>query len=322
MKTYKPLFLVCMLLLCSITILFSQSREGMIQLEMQNYVMKETMGEVEGEGETVDGIPVGKWEYYLMYDRNIKYYEGTFLNGKKEGTWNNYALLPPMGYTNNYDLVRSTEVWKAGLMYRFKMGQNNLLVVVPNGLGEPYASELRRLDESFENSYRRTHGKTYTPEFGETVESLQARLIPMIRSQLIKSKKVSELKEWTLGGKLKLHEKFENGEIVYQKIQRWDNNVLYSTETHEHGVLRNKTLYMGGDPNDIISYSYFENGELEYMKHIKNDTIPVGKWIENYPDGNKKYQGSYINGKRTGKWKFWDEEGNIEVIKYKDGKPV
>lgn len=305
----------------AVTAVNAQSREGMINLELQNYVMKETLGEVIGEGELIDSVRDGKWEFYLMYDRNIKYYEGYYQDGVKSGTWNNYALLPPMGYTNNYDLVRSTEVWKNGMLFRFKMGQNNLLALIEDGLSEPHVSELRRLDESFENSYRRTHGKTYTPEYGETVESLQARLIPMIRSVLIKSGEKAELKEWTLGGKLKLHEKYEDGEIVYQFIQRWENNVLYSSEVYEFGVMQEKTLYMNGDQNDMISYRYFNSGELEYMKHLKNDSIPIGKWIENYPDGNKKYQGSYINGLREGKWKFWDEEGNMEVIKYKAGEP-
>lgn len=299
----------------------AQSREGMINLELQNYVMKETLGEVVGEGELIDSVRDGKWEFYLMYDRNIKYYEGYYQDGVKSGTWNNYALLPPMGYTNNYDLIRSTEVWKNGMLFRFKMGQNNLLALIEDGLSEPHVSELRRLDESFENSYRRTHGKTYTPEYGETVESLQARLIPMIRSVLIKSGEKAELKEWTLGSKLKLHEKYEDGEIVYQFVQRWDNNVLYSSEVYEFGVMQEKTLYMNGDQNNVISYRYFDSGELEYMKHLKNDSIPIGKWIKNYPDGNKKYQGSYINGLREGKWKFWDEEGNMEVIKYKAGEP-
>jgi antitoxin component YwqK of YwqJK toxin-antitoxin module len=310
-----------LILFCFSHVLFSQSREGMIQLELQNYVMKETLGEVVGEGELRDGVPTGKWEYFLIYDRNIKYSEGHFINGKKEGVWRNYALSLPMGYSDNYDLVRSSETYKDGLLYRFKMGQDNLLVLIEEGLGEPYISELKRLDESFENSYRRTHGKTYTPEYGETVESLQSRLIPMIQSQLTISGKKSELKQWTITGKLKLHKKYNEGEVVYQLTQQWDNNILYSTEEYKHNILREKTLYMNGDPNDIISYRYFEDGELEYMKQYKNDSIPVGKWIENYPGGNKKYQGFYVNGKRDGKWKFWDKKGNVEVIKYKEGKP-
>ena len=322
MKSFNLNAMAGLVLLCFSHVLFSQSREGMIQLELQNYVMKETLGEVVGEGELEDGVPAGRWEYYLIYDRNIKYSDGNYISGKKEGVWRNFALSLPLGYNDNYDLVRSTETYKDGLLYRYKMGQDNLLILIQEGLGEPYLSELKRLDESFENSYRRTHGKTHTPQFGETVESLQSRLIPMIRLQLTKSGKQSELKQWTITGKLKLHEKYDDGEVVYQLAQRWDNNILYSTEEYRYEILREKTLYMNGDPNNIIRYRYFEDGELEYMKHFKNDSIPIGKWIENYPGGKKKYQGSYVNGKRNGKWKFWDEDGNVEVVKYKDGEPA
>jgi hypothetical protein len=268
----------------------------------------------------VDGEKEGQWVYFMLYDRDILYYKGFYIDGKKEGVWNNYALLPPMGYTDNFDLVRSTENWKNDLLYRFKMGQNNILLTIDDGLGEPYVSEIKRLDEAFENSYRRTHGKTVTPEFGESVESLQSRLIPMIRTELLKSKQKAQLKFYTLGNKLRLHEKYDSGVIVYRLIQSWDNNILYSKEIYDHEILKEKYIYMNGDPNDMIHYEYFDNGDMAFMKHLKNDTIPVGRWIENYPNGEKKSQGSYVNGKRDGKWKFWDEDGNVTVVKYSEGE--
>src|SRR5210317_1953643 len=147
-----------------------QSQEALIQLELTNYVTRESLNQIEGEGEMIDGVPHGEWVYYLLFDRNIIYKKGHYIHGKKSGVWNNYALLPPMGYTNNYDLVRSTENYKGGKLFRYKMGQDNLLITIENGLDEPHISELQRLDEAFENSYRRTHGKTVTPEFGESVE--------------------------------------------------------------------------------------------------------------------------------------------------------
>ena len=52
-----------------------------------------------------------------------------------------------MGYANNYDLVRSTENYKEGKLYRYKMGQDNLLIIIEHGLDEPYISELQRLDD-------------------------------------------------------------------------------------------------------------------------------------------------------------------------------
>ena len=315
MSSNKKTILGIVLFLLTVAV-FSQSQESRIQLALQNYVTKETLGELEGEGEMLDGVKHGLWIYYLIYDRDIMYCKGNYDNGKKKGVWNNYALIPPVGYANNYDFVRSTETWDGGLLYRIKMGQNNLLILIEEGLGEPYVSEIRRLDEAFENSFRRTHGSTQGPEFGESLESLQSRVVPMLRIELLKSKKKAELKHFTIDRKLKLHELYDSGHIVFRLSQTWDNGILYSKEIYLNEVLSEKYLFMDGDPKDVIHYKYFSSGDLEYMRHYKNDTIPVGRWIENYPGGEKKSQGSYVNGVKSGKWKFWDEDGNVEVVKY------
>jgi len=301
------------------TTIFAQSREGLIQLELKNYESKESLGQVIGEGTNLDSKPHGEWAYFLLYNRNIMYCKGNFVNGKKTGVWNNYALLPPMGYNSNYDLVRSTEHYKENKLFRYKMGQDNLLITIDEGLDEPYISELRRLDEAFENSYRRTHGKTITPEFGESVESIQSRVIPMIRAELLKSRQKSELKFWSLYNKLKLHELYDSGKIVSQINQQWEKTVLYSKEIYRDEMLKEKYLYMGGDPSDIMEYRYLPSGDLKYLRHFIKDTVPSGRWLENYDNGESKTQENYVNGQPDGKWKFWDKNGEVEIVKYKNG---
>lgn len=315
----KTILLTLTLIAIYSQILFAQSREGMILSGISDYVTYETKNQVEGEGELIDGKPHGLWEYYLIFDLDIKYKQGNWTNGQKNGVWNNYSLDPPMGYVNNFDLVRSTETWKEGLLYRLKMGQNNLLIIMHDGLGEPYVSEIQRLEEAFEYSYWRTHGKTVTWEFGESVESILSRFIPLIKKELLNSNIESELKFWSLYKKLKLHEKYDSGKLVYQLVQNWEKEVLYSKEIYINELLSEKFVFMDGDPKDVIEYRYYPSGTLKSMKHFKNDTIPIGRWIENNPDGSKKFQGTYSNGKRDGKWKFWDEEGNQQIVKFKDG---
>ncbi|NQT78445.1 MAG: hypothetical protein HQ565_12075 [Bacteroidetes bacterium] len=313
--------ILCLIFLAHSIGLFAQSREGLIILEIKNYESKESRGQVVEKGEFVNGKPHGEWTYYMIHDPNIIYYKGYYDNGEKTGVWNNYALLPPMGYTNNSELVRSVENWKENKLFRLKMGQNNLLITIEDGLEEPYISEIRRLDEAFEHSYRRTHGKTYTPEFGESVESLLCRFIPMIRTELLKSNQKAEFKFWSLYNKLRLHEIYDSGKVVRHLSQQWEKDVLFSKEIYAYEILEERYLYMNGDPADVIEYRYYPGGDLEYMKHYKNDTIPIGRWIEFYANGEKKFQGTYVNGKRGGKWKFWDEDGNLEAIKYKNGNP-
>jgi antitoxin component YwqK of YwqJK toxin-antitoxin module len=299
-----------------------QSREALIILEFQNYESKEMRGEVVGEGEYIDGKPHGKWVYYLSYNHNLMYYKGYYEHGKKTGIWQNYALIPPPGYTENYNMPRSSESWKEGKLYRFKMGQDNLLLTFEDGLGEPYVSELRRLDEAFENSFRRTSGKTYTPEFGESLESIQSRILPMIRTELLKSKQKAELKFWTLYNKLKLYEIYDSGQIVSKVYQSWEKEILYRKEIYINEMLTEKYLYIEGDPSNIMAYRYYPSGDLEYLKYFKNDTVPTGRWIKNYQNGERKFQGNYCNGKKNGKWKYWDETGELKVIKYIDGEPI
>lgn len=299
--------------------LFAQSREGMIQLELKNYETKVLLGQIEGKGETIEGIPHGYWEYFLVYDHNIKYYSGHYEHGKKCGVWDNYALQPPMGYNDNYDLKRSSEAWQDGKLYRFKMGQDNLLVTIDDGLPENQTVELKRLDEAFENSYRRTHGKTFTAEFGESVESIQARLIPMIRQELLSKGQRAELKFWSLYNKLRLHEIYDSGMVISSFVQQWDKMVLFSKEKYEYGILREKTIFLEGNPSNFIQYQYHPDGDMLYMHQYVNDTVPAGRWVENCPNGEKKSLGSYVDGKRHGKWKFWDKNGNTNVVKYKEG---
>ncbi len=321
MNLTSKVSLLCVAILLSIvTLTRAQSREGLIQLEYKNYITKQAKGQVRVQGDSLNGKRHGLWQYHLIYDDGILYYQGNYINGAKEGVWNNYALIPPMEFSNNEGLIRSTEVWKDDKLYRYKMGQDNLLILIPEGLSGPVIDELRRLDEAFEYSYRRTSGKTITPEFGESVESMQQRLIPLLRQQLLLSNKKAELKSWSLFFKLKLHESYDSGRIVKSLVQSWEADVLYSKEIYENEVLTEKSLYIMGNPDDVIYYEYYPQGNLKLMHHYLNDTIPTGKWLEYYPGGEKKLQGTYSNGRRKGKWKFWDENQNLEVIKYKDGE--
>ena len=141
----------------------------------------------------------------------------------------------------------------------------------------------------------------------------------MIKQELLKSGQKSELKSRTLYGKLKLHEQYDSGIVLNSLVQNWDKTTLYSKEIYQNEVLSEKTVFLSGDPSNFIEYKYEGVGGMLYMRQYMNDTIPTGRWIENYPGGEKKSQGSYVNGKRNGKWKYWDEEGNLETVKYKNG---
>lgn len=311
--------LVFVFLFSTSIVLLGQSKEGRIKLEFQDYYSKEELGQVEGEGAMLDGVPHGKWEYFLVYNHKIKYYSGHYSNGKKYGKWYNYATSPPLGYTDNFDFRRSTESWKDNKLYRFMMGHDKLQITIDDGLTEPHITELRRLDEAFDDSYRNTQRNNITAGYGESVESMLSRLIPMVRQELLKSGQKSDLKNWTEYNLLKLHEHYDSGVVQSSFVQNWIKTTLYSTELYYKGKLAEKYIFLDGDPSNYIEYLYSEWGAMIHMRQYVNDTIPAGRWIENYPNGDQKSRGSYSDGKRNGKWKFWSEDGIQEIVKYKDG---
>ena len=53
------------------------------------------------------------------------------------------------------------------------------------------------------------------------------------------------------------------------------------------------------------------------MAKFKDD-LPNGKGTEYYKNGNIKYEGDYINGKREGNGKFIDEDGNYYIGQFKN----
>ena len=46
-----------------------------------------------------------------------------------------------------------------------------------------------------------------------------------------------------------------------------------------------------------------------------------GDVLKKYSDGGKEFKGSYKNGKKNGKWMYWNENGQKDSeINYKNGK--
>jgi antitoxin component YwqK of YwqJK toxin-antitoxin module len=65
---------------------------------------------------------------------------------------------------------------------------------------------------------------------------------------------------------------------------------------------------------------YYESGQLS-SEGILEEGKPNGYWITYYPNGLRKSEGNRLNFLLEGKWKFYDEKGNIEnVITYEEGR--
>jgi antitoxin component YwqK of YwqJK toxin-antitoxin module len=52
-----------------------------------------------------------------------------------------------------------------------------------------------------------------------------------------------------------------------------------------------------------------ENGQLERVESY-NDGLLDGEWKQLYSNGQVRFQGKYVNNKRTGQWVWYDVDGN------------
>ncbi len=92
------------------------------------------------------------------------------------------------------------------------------------------------------------------------------------------------------------------------KLSETDKNFHYeyypNGQVKVEGPLDSDGLKMGE------WHAYFENGNKlsssTYVKGINN-----GYSIVWYPNGNVRYFGDYKNGKKTGKWSFYSEDGTL-----------
>ena len=85
-----------------------------------------------------------------------------------------------------------------------------------------------------------------------------------------------------------------------------------------------KTLKTVGDSSFVTMYIY-KNGKLTGQRDQiqiqqsdgKTKYIQHGHIIEWYLNGQKREEGDYYYGKKTGQWKWWDENGNEKRQKHK-----
>ncbi len=67
--------------------------------------------------------------------------------------------------------------------------------------------------------------------------------------------------------------------------------------------------------------TYYENGQIKKQGQHNTNNLSIGIWKWFHKNGNLKRIGKSINGKQTGKWKYYDIEGKtIEIKKIKNGQ--
>lgn len=72
------------------------------------------------------------------------------------------------------------------------------------------------------------------------------------------------------------------------------------------------------EETDLIEAVYYhENGKVSQVGTFNLDGKLHGEWVSFSAEGDKISKGSYINGRKVGKWTFWTGDDTKE-IKYKN----
>lgn len=66
---------------------------------------------------------------------------------------------------------------------------------------------------------------------------------------------------------------------------------------------------------------YHDNGEVQQKGYFNVEGKLQGEWTSYNEDGQKVALGNYENGKKAGKWFFWDGE-SLKEVDYIDSKIV
>ena len=66
------------------------------------------------------------------------------------------------------------------------------------------------------------------------------------------------------------------------------------------------------EKNLVSVVSYHDNGQIAQKGYLKNNKLH-GEWISYTETGEKLAQGTFLKGKKIGKWFFWQSERMTEV---------
>lgn len=70
--------------------------------------------------------------------------------------------------------------------------------------------------------------------------------------------------------------------------------------------------------NLVKATYYYDNGKVQQQGYFKDGKL-TGQWIAFDEQGNKKSIGEYVNGTKSGKWFFWNDKV-LNEVDYSDSR--
>jgi len=281
-------------------------------------------------------------------------YKKGYLVSKENVNRLNYDSLKQGKWVDFYPngILKSEGYYSAGIKngYFKEYSQDGNLVSVSkyvNGELQKDASELTKLDikTDYYNTGQIKKIGSYKNNIPEGVSRDYSKDGKIVSSQIYKSGSIicdgivdasglrqGPWKEFYETGELKASGKYLNGNKIGPWKYYYANGKIEQTGTYlknekpdgewtwyfENGnVLRSET-YSNGLENGIMT-EYSDSGTVitkgEYV-----DGLEEGFWT--YQIGDTKMEGSYKEGRRTGTWKYWYDNGNLNFVgNYLDDNP-
>jgi antitoxin component YwqK of YwqJK toxin-antitoxin module len=156
--------------------------------------------------------------------------------------------------------------------------------------------------------------------------------------------------EWYPSGSVYRERNWLDGER-HGAWRRWNEDGTLESESHythdeldgkyriwfENGVKASERFYVQGRLEGHQT-QWYEDGRKRYEREIRNGQViyrisyardgriaaqlrgpnPTGKWIEWYGNGQKHFEGYYLEGKRHGKWTAWYANGTLRHVTWYD----
>ncbi len=108
-----------------------------------------------------------------------------------------------------------------------------------------------------------------------------------------------------------LNETKEKPEYIQEKpTNTASSNTGIHKEYYPNGQLRITGELNNDGKKEGTWTSYFENGKKN-SESVFKDGINNGYSMVWYPNGNIRYFGDYLEGRRSGSWTFYNEEGEV-----------
>lgn len=302
-------------------------------------------GKVSSEGNMRDGKPDGYWKTY--YESGIVKAEGNRKNFELDSIWSFYdesgKTTLQISYLNGK---------KEGVRRTFRENEKveeNFSNDVKQGLTITYYPDGRILRTvNFENGLENGFAREFAPD-GTVVTLIDYRRGFVVDRENINRRDKNGLKQgrWKFfytDGKVKTEGTFRddkrNGYFkeydekgVLTDVAKFVNDVRQDevpelakldvrTDYYPTGKVKTIASYKGNTPEGIrrdyaengrVTSSFiYKDGKITGEGIIDDEGVKDGPWKEFYSDGQLRSEGSYRNGKKIGKWRFYHPNSNLE----------